>query len=75
VREFRWPQLATILSITMPAKGKVIQREYTAEEGNSGDPFILVAGVLLLSFVSVIACAIPAWRASQADPMTALRSE
>jgi ABC-type lipoprotein release transport system permease subunit len=29
----------------------------------------------LLSFVSVIACAIPAWRASQADPMTALRSE
>src|ERR1017187_4443387 len=44
-------------------------------KGNSGDPFILVAGVLLLSFVSVIACAIPAWRASQADSMTALRSE
>jgi predicted permease len=44
-------------------------------KGNSGDPFILVAGVLLLSFVSVIACAVPAWRASQADPMTALRSD
>ena len=44
-------------------------------KGNSGDPFILVAGVLLLSFVSVIACAVPAWRASQTDPMTALRSD
>ncbi len=43
--------------------------------GNSGDPFILLAGVLLLSLVSMIACAIPAWRACQTDPMMALRSE
>ncbi len=44
-------------------------------KGNSGDPFILLPGVLLLGLVSVIACAVPAWRASQADPMTALRNK
>jgi predicted permease len=43
--------------------------------GNSRDPVILVAGALLLSFVSGIACAIPAWHASKVDPMTALRCE
>jgi ABC-type antimicrobial peptide transport system permease subunit len=44
-------------------------------EGNSRDPLILLAGALLLAFVSGIACAIPARRASAVDPMTALRCE
>jgi predicted permease len=44
-------------------------------KGNSRDPVILLAGALLLSVVSGIACAIPAWRASKVDPMTALRCE
>jgi predicted permease len=44
-------------------------------KGNSRDPVILLAGALLLSFVSGIACAIPAWHASKVDPMTALRCE
>jgi ABC-type lipoprotein release transport system permease subunit len=44
-------------------------------KGNSRDPVILIAGALLLSFVSGIACAIPAWHASKVDPMTALRCE
>ncbi len=44
-------------------------------KGNSRDPVILLAGALLLSLVSGIACAIPAWHASQVDPMTALRCE
>jgi predicted permease len=44
-------------------------------KGNSRDPVILLAGALLLSFVSGIACAIPAWHASKTDPMTALRCE
>jgi len=43
--------------------------------GNSRDPVMLLAGALLLTFVSGIACAMPAWRASKVDPMTALRSE
>ena len=44
-------------------------------KGNSRDPVILLAGALLLSCVSAIACAIPAWHASKVDPMTALRCE
>jgi predicted permease len=44
-------------------------------KGNSRDPVILLAGAILLSLVSGIACAIPAWHASKVDPMTALRCE
>jgi predicted permease len=44
-------------------------------KGNSRDPVILLAGAFLLSFVSGIACAIPAWHAARVDPMTALRCE
>jgi predicted permease len=44
-------------------------------KGDSRDPVILFAGVLVLSCVSGIACAIPAWHASKVDPMTALRCE
>ena len=43
--------------------------------GDSRDPIILLAGTLLLSSVSAIACAIPARHASKVDPMTALRCE
>jgi predicted permease len=44
-------------------------------EGNSRDPVILVAGILVLGLVATIACAIPARRASTVDPMTALRCD
>jgi predicted permease len=44
-------------------------------QGNSHDPMLLLAGTLLLSIVSGVACAIPAWRAAKVDPMTALRCE
>jgi predicted permease len=44
-------------------------------EGNARDPVILLAGTALLSVVSAMACAIPARRASESDPMTALRCE
>jgi predicted permease len=42
---------------------------------NSRDPVLLLAGALLLTLVSAIACTIPARRASALDPMTALRCE
>ena len=42
---------------------------------SSRDPFILLMGTLLLGLVSAIASALPAWNASQLDPMTALRSD
>jgi len=44
-------------------------------QGNSRDPVILLAGTILLSLVSGLACAIPARRASKVDPMIALRCE
>jgi predicted permease len=43
--------------------------------GNSGDPWILLAGAMVLSMVAAAASALPAWRASRVDPMTALRCE
>jgi predicted permease len=44
-------------------------------KGDSRDPLVLLGGAVLLSLVAVMACAIPAWQASKADPMTALRCE
>ncbi len=44
-------------------------------QGITRDPVILLAGTILLSLVSGLACAIPARRASKVDPIIALRSE
>jgi ABC-type antimicrobial peptide transport system permease subunit len=42
-------------------------------EGSSRDPLVVVAAALLLSLVAAVAAAVPARRASQVDPVTALR--
>lgn len=44
-------------------------------EGGSRDPLILVGVILVLISASMLACFIPARRASSVDPMTALRYE
>lgn len=42
-------------------------------EGNSHNPLILFAGVLLLAVVAIVASLLPARHASRIDPMSALR--
>ena len=40
-----------------------------------GDPVTFAAAVIVLAVVALLASAIPAWRASRIDPMTALRQD
>ena len=40
-----------------------------------GDPAVLIAVSLMVVAVAVIACSVPAWRASRYDPVVALRAE
>ena len=42
---------------------------------SSRDPVMLLAATGVLSLVAIVACALPAWRASGVDPMKAIRYE
>jgi ABC-type antimicrobial peptide transport system permease subunit len=44
-------------------------------QGSSHDPLILLAGIVLLSMVSAVACAVPARHASRVDPIVTLPYE
>jgi ABC-type antimicrobial peptide transport system permease subunit len=39
------------------------------------DPFVFASVAAMLLLVAVLACMVPAWRASRLDPMRALRTE
>jgi ABC-type lipoprotein release transport system permease subunit len=39
------------------------------------DPLSFAFAIALLAIISIVACLLPAWRASQVDPIRALRAE
>jgi len=39
------------------------------------DPITYIGMIVLLTAVSIIACAVPAWRAARVDPCITLRAE
>ena len=59
--------------ITALALGRVI--EHGLNHVTAVDPIILIVPVCVLLAISVLACVVPAWRASRLDPATTLRQE
>jgi len=61
--------IGTVLALALNRMAASWSASYVAS------PAMLLPGIFILAVVSGIACALPAWRASNIDPMMALRSE
>ena len=57
------------------ALNKVMAHWAQESQTSSRDPLLLAASTLTLLLVAAIACALPARRAAEVDPMTAIRYE
>jgi len=57
------------------ALSKVMAHWAEESQASSRDPLLLAAAMLTLMLVAAIACALPARRAAEVDPMTAIRYE
>ncbi len=57
------------------ALSRVMAHWAQESQASSRDPLLLLAASLTLVFVAILACAMPARRAAEVDPMTAIRYE
>ena len=53
------------------AVGRVVEKLLI--ETSAADPAVNLVGLLVLCTVTVLACTVPAWKASRLDPLSALR--
>jgi ABC-type antimicrobial peptide transport system permease subunit len=57
------------------ALSRVMAHWAQESQASSRDPLLLLAASLTLVLVAILACAMPARRAAEVDPMTAIRYE
>ncbi len=70
-----WPALFG-LALGLPASAAAVDLiKSMLYQTEPIDPAIFAAVAIMLLFVAIIACLLPAWRASRLDPMQALRTE